>query len=259
MPSGADPTSPLLTLLLPGLDGTGELFRRFVAAGTGALELRVVSYPRERFLRYAELEQLVLERHLPTGRRFALLGESFGGPLALRLAARRPPGLVGVVLASSFHRRPAPRWLRALRPLAPAFFNLPLPAHAVRLLLGGPDASPELVTDVQRAVASVKGGVMAARAREAMWVDATPALADCTVPVLFLSAAHDRLLRPGLADEIRALRPAAEIRSLPAPHLMLQRMPVEAMRIVEEFLLRAAALDRELEREAMRLAGAQSG
>jgi pimeloyl-ACP methyl ester carboxylesterase len=233
-------SDPLLTFLLPGLDGTGRLFHRFLTAATGALELRVVPYPPDRFLGYAALEKMVAKQ-LPRDRPFAVLGESFGGPLALRLAAKAPPGLKAVVLAASFHRRPAPRLVRALRPLSPAFFWLPIPAHAVRLLLGGPDAPEELVAEVQAAVASVTWRVMAARAREAMRVDATAELARAPVPLLFLGGREDRLLRSALPIEIRALRADAEIRMLHAPHLVLQRRPEEAMGIVEEFLGRVAA------------------
>jgi pimeloyl-ACP methyl ester carboxylesterase len=229
--------TPLLTICLPGLDGTGRLFRPFAAACSGALELRVIEYPRDRFLPYAELERLV-ERELPGDRPFALLGESFGGPLALRLAQRHPAGLAAVILAASFHRRPAAPAITALRPLSPAFFRLPLPAHAVRLLLGGADAPDELVREVREAVASVRGSVLAARAGEALRVDASAALRACPVPLLFLGGKQDRLLRTGLPIEVRALRADAEIRMLDAPHLVLQRLPAEAMRVIEEFLLR---------------------
>ncbi len=232
-------STPLLTLLLPGLEGTGWMFSRFIAASTGALELRVLAYPPDRFLGYEALEELV-RRQLPPTRPFALLGESFGGPLALRVGSANHPNLVGVVLASSFHRDPAPPWLKSLRPLLPAFFNLPLPAHAVRLLLAGPGASPELVREIQSAVGAVKGSVMAGRAREALSFDATPALLRLEKPLLFITGAEDRLLRPHLADEIRRLRPDAETAVLRAPHLALQQQPEEAMRMVEDFLRRAA-------------------
>jgi surfactin synthase thioesterase subunit len=231
---------PLLTFLLPGLDGTGRLFSRFTAVANGALELRVLSYPHDRPLGYAALEDLV-HPHLPRDRPFALLGESFGGPLALRVASRNHPGLVGLVLATTFHRRPSATAVRALRPLSPAFFRLPLPAHAVRLLLAGPDAPPDLVDEVRAAVAMVKGNVMAARAREAMRIDATEHLRSCPVPILFLGGKQDRLLRSALPIEVRAIRADAEIRMLDGPHLVLQRLPHESMRLVEDFLRRAAA------------------
>jgi pimeloyl-ACP methyl ester carboxylesterase len=231
---------PLPTFLLPGLDGTGRLFSRFVASANGALDLRVLSYPPDRVLGYEGLEALV-RPHLPRDRPFALLGESFGGPLALRIAAGGAPGLVGLVLATTFHRRPAANAVRALRPLSPAFFRLPLPPHAVKLLLAGPDAPEDLVHEVRAAVASVKGNVMAARAREAMRVDGTEWLRRCPVPILFLGGKHDRLLRSALPIEVRAIRADAEIRMLDGPHLVLQRLPGESMRLVEDFLLRAAA------------------
>lgn len=227
--------------MLPGIDGTGRLLARFAAAASGAVEPRILSYPPDRVLGYAALEALV-RRELPPDRPFALLGESFGGPLALRLAAARPPGLRAVVLASSFHRRPAAGWLRALRPFAPAFFNLPLPAHAVRLLLGGGDAPADVVREVQDAVASVKGPVMAARAAEALAVDAGEVVRGLHVPLLFLGGTDDRLLRTALPIEIRMLRPDAEIRMLAAPHLLLLRRPRESAREVEAFLRRRSLL-----------------
>jgi len=131
--------APLLTLPLPGLGGTGQLFSRFLGAANGALEFRALSYSRDVFLGYDALEELV-RRELPGKRRFALLGESFSGPIALRIAAKGPPGLVAVVLATTFHRRPARLAVQALWPLAPLFFRMPLPPHVVRLLLAGTEA-----------------------------------------------------------------------------------------------------------------------
>ncbi|HET8734682.1 MAG TPA: alpha/beta hydrolase, partial [Anaeromyxobacteraceae bacterium] len=119
---------PLPVMLLPGLDGSADLFARFLGAATGALDFRRVPYPRDRFLGYAELEALVRAR-LPAGEPFAILGESFGGPLALRVAASRPAGLVGLVLVATFHRKPANPIIARAAPLGPAFFRLPLPPH----------------------------------------------------------------------------------------------------------------------------------
>ncbi len=225
-------------VLLPGLDGSADLFARFLAVATGALDLRRVPYPRHRFLGYAELEELVRSQ-LPRGEPFAILGESFGGPLALRVAARRPEGLAAVILVATFHRRPANAVIARAAPLAPAFFRLPLPPHVVRLLLAGGDAPRDLVEEVREAVRPVPARVMAARAHEALAVDASDELRRCPVPLLFLGGKRDRLLRSTIPAEIRAIQPRVEVRLLDTPHLVLQRRPEEAMGIVEEFLARA--------------------
>jgi pimeloyl-ACP methyl ester carboxylesterase len=237
VPGGSHVSAPLHTILLPGLDGTGRLFAPFLDRASGALDFQVLSYPPDRFLGYDALASRVREV-LPRDRPYVILGESFGGPLALRVAATAPQGLAGVVLAASFHHRPAARVISALRLLSPAYFRMPLPAHGVRLLLAGSDGSDDLVRLVQDTVARVKGSVMAARAREAIRVDVTEELRSCPVPILFLGGKRDRLLRTALPIEVRALRADAEIRMLDAPHLALQTRPEEAMRLVETFALR---------------------
>lgn len=118
----------LTLILLPGLDGTGRLFSRLAEQLPGELEPRVVALPTDRELGYAELVRHARDQ-LPQDRLFALLGESFSGPVALRLAAERPPGLVALVLVASFHRRPVAWWGRAVKPFA----------NVLRLGFGGPD------------------------------------------------------------------------------------------------------------------------
>jgi pimeloyl-ACP methyl ester carboxylesterase len=97
---------PLL-VLLPGLDGTGILFKPLIAALPPEVSTVVVAYPGEQPLGYAELLPVVLAA-LPTEHAFVLLGESFSGPLAVMAAATRPPGLVGLVLCATFVQNPHP-------------------------------------------------------------------------------------------------------------------------------------------------------
>ena len=94
-------------VLLPGMDGTGELFAPFVAALGPDQAVTVVRYPAEPALGYAELESFA-RAALPADRPFVLVGESFSGPIAIRIAADPPPNLVGVVLSTTFARAPLP-------------------------------------------------------------------------------------------------------------------------------------------------------
>lgn len=231
---------PLTTVLLPGLDGSRRLLAPFLAAADGRLDLQPLAYPPDAALGYDALETLV-RRQLPDGRPFGLIAESFSGPLALRIAARPPPNLVGLVLATTFHRQPAGALLSALAPLAPLVFRLPLTAFMVRLMLSGMDAPEGLVDEVRAAVGALPSQVMVARVREALRVDATPELLACRVPILLLAGRSDHLLRASIVDEVHQLRPQTEIQLFDAPHLVLQRRPRLAMLLVTDFLLRAAA------------------
>ena len=94
-------------VLLPGLDGTGILFEPLARALGVDLDVRVVRYPSDPTLGYRELESLA-RAALPTDRPFVILGESFSGPIAIRLAADSPPGLVGLILVVTFARNPYP-------------------------------------------------------------------------------------------------------------------------------------------------------
>jgi pimeloyl-ACP methyl ester carboxylesterase len=222
-------------VLLPGLDGTGILFEPFVEALRGALEPVIVSYPPNQVLAYEELLEFVV-RALPDDVPFAILGESFSGPLALMAAARRPRGLVAVVLCASFVRSPVPWYPRVLRGLvARPLFEL-APSFAKRAVLLGSEGTPKLREMLEHALSAVAPEVMAARARAILGVDATPALLGCAVPLLYLQAAADRMVSAASWKLISKHRPDASLEVLPGPHLLLQTHPVEAATAIERFL-----------------------
>ena len=62
-------------VLLPGLDGTGELFGDFVAALPETYTATIVAYPTDRFLSYTDLRPLV-SAVVPQSKRFVLVAES---------------------------------------------------------------------------------------------------------------------------------------------------------------------------------------
>jgi pimeloyl-[acyl-carrier protein] methyl ester esterase len=229
--------APLPLVLLPGLDGTARLFDGLVRALPAWVQPVPVAYPTGEPLAYAALEELALAR-LPSGP-FALLGESFSSPIALRLAARRPEGLVAVVLTAGFVRSLLPGLVRALA--RPLLFRMRPPDFFLRRMLVGPDADPTLVTAVGDAMVSVRPDVFAARLRDVVDVDATAALEETTAPILYLRGAHDRMVSSAVTDLVTAARPDVELVTLDAPHLLLQRRPSEAAAAIATFLRRAAA------------------
>lgn len=209
-------------VILPGLDGTGALLEAFCSCLCElGISARVLAYPADRPLGYEQLEQLVRVQ-LPSTP-FLLLGESFSGPLAIRLAARAPLGLLGLVLSTTFARAPMP----ALSPVAPlvrfAPARPPMPLLSWALL--GPWATPELELQLAAALRSVSPATLRARATAALRVNALGLLPSISVPALQLVATQDRLLSKSAAGALAAGLAASRTVRVAGPHLLLQTAP----------------------------------
>jgi pimeloyl-ACP methyl ester carboxylesterase len=148
-------------VLLPGLDGTGDLFAPLIARVGDTFDTRVLRYDHERDQSYARLSE-ALAPELPADRDYVLVAESFGGPLALRLAACKPPHLSAVVLVCSFASSPLSLSQRLVAP-AVARALPSSPPWVVRKLLVGDDAPDTMVEAVRAALSKVPAHVLRAR------------------------------------------------------------------------------------------------
>ncbi|MEP7218679.1 MAG: alpha/beta fold hydrolase, partial [Bacteroidota bacterium] len=232
------------------LDGTGLLFAPLLDVLPSWVVPVVISYPTDRVLDYDQLLEL-LKKRIPGDGRYILLGESFSGPVAIRLAAERPEQLIGLILVATFVSSPIPaifgrlRWLFANRLL----FAIDPPRGVVRYLLLDRTAPPKLVSLVIGAIRDVGAAVLAARLRLVLRVDVTEAMSRCVIPVLYIMAARDRIVREDAVMKLMGCRPGISLARVSAPHLLLQREPAICGEIIEEFLHRvvpdAPGADRE--------------
>lgn len=218
-------------VLLPGMDGTGDLFGAFVDAIRA--KTRVVRYPASQPLGYGELETLVASE-LPADEPYVLLGESFSGPIALSIAAKDPPLLRGVVLCCSFAKNPRPA-LGPLRGLVDWLPDRP-PLRALEWVLAGRFATPKLREALARALRKVSPGALRARMTAVMGVDVVPVLRFISVPILYLRAVEDRVVPPSASHLVLANVSRGKVVEIVAPHFLLQTAPGEAGKIVDEFL-----------------------
>jgi pimeloyl-ACP methyl ester carboxylesterase len=222
-----------VSILLPGLDGTGDLFERFVAAAPPDCPVRVARLPSDQPCGYRDLVDRLLPT-LPTDR-FALIAESFSGPLAI-LLANRCPQVYAVVLAASFAEPPLPR---VFARLSKGFSRWRPPALALRVFMTGGD--PSLAEALRFAVREIDRRVLGARITAALSEGVARDLQQLSQPLLYLRAARDRLVPARCATHISALRSSAQIVAIDGPHLLLQAKPAESWRHIEPFLRRAAA------------------
>ncbi len=221
----------MMIVLLPGMDGTGALFARFTASCPHEMTTQVIAFPPREALDYDALARRVRDA-LPRNGRWVLLGESFAGPLALRLAAAQPEGLAGVVLCASFLR--APPAARMGTAVARIVSRVSPPTWVLRWLLAGGDA--DLANDVRRALNGVAPDVIATRLRSIAAVDARADLAQTAVPVLALSATEDALLGGDAGERITTVQPDVRLVRIPAPHLLLQAAPMLAWEAITTFV-----------------------
>ena len=230
--------SPKTLVLLPGLDGTGNLFADFVSALPPTLSTRIVRYPTDRFLNYTELLSCVVDV-IPTTDSFVVLAESFSTPLAVKLAATHPTNLAGLVICAGFITNPVSSWLLRVKALVrPSFFRIPPPGFVIDHFLIGANAPHELRDAVRHTLRCVSPEVMALRVGAVMACDAREQIVQVQVPTLYLQAKHDRLVKERCFEEIQRLKQDTILASIPAPHFVLQREPHKAVDVIVHFLQR---------------------
>jgi pimeloyl-ACP methyl ester carboxylesterase len=224
-------------VLLPGMDGTGELFAPFLARLPLDVLTTVVSYP-DRPATYAQHVELA-RRELPREGPFILLGESFSGPVAVSIAASATPNLRGLILCASFLTRPH-RALGVLRPLAAFASPKLVPPFVAQHSLLGRYATPALRAAQRRALSHVSSPTLTARLRAMTDVDVRDELRSIAVPTLYLQASADRVVADRFADEYRANARNPRLERIEGPHLLLQANPDACARAILEFVASCA-------------------
>lgn len=217
-------------VLLPGMDGTGMLFDPLLAVLGDTVKVIRVRYPPDEALGYDALEALARQA-LPRDEPYVLLGESFSGPIAISLAASRPPGLVGLVLCCSFAATPRPS-LRSLRWMVHGALVKWAARVAGGPLLLGRFADARLRALIAQALAPVRATVLERRARAVLDVDVTAQLAAVAVPIHCLQAAQDMLVPPACAELIARTNARVVTHVIDGPHCLLQAAPLPAAEVL---------------------------
>ena len=221
------PALPIV--LLPGLDGTGDLFEPLIQSAPEHFRPVRISLPE--LTDYRELLESI-RKDLPAGE-FAVLGESFSGPLATAVAREYSDRVVGLILCNSFVEPPLPALFRFF-PWS-LLFVFPPPRWAVRRFFVGRDASSELVSLVGNAVARTPRHVLAGRMHTVFKLPKYGDLPPMDIPVLLLSGNDDRLVSMDTRTMERVSSHVVKKR-IAGPHLLLQAAPVQAWDAISEFL-----------------------
>jgi pimeloyl-[acyl-carrier protein] methyl ester esterase len=220
-------------ILLPGMDGTGELFAPLLACLPLELRATVVGYP-DRPANYAEHVSFA-QRELPRNEPFILLGESFSGPVAVSIASAAPPALRGIILCASFLTCPHPA-LKLLRPLTAAASPKLVPGFIAQRTLLGRFATSDLRAAQSRALGHVSSPTLTARLRAMADVDVRREMSQVRVSTLYLQATEDRLVRERFGDEYLEHARVARVERIEGPHLLLQANPRDCAKAICDFI-----------------------
>lgn len=222
-------------VLLPGLDGTGTLFQPLLRELPADWLTQVVAYPMDARVDYDALTRLAAQA-LPAEGPVVLLGESFSGPVAIRLAAALGPRLQALVLCCSFARNPRPALARlgGLIDWLPSPGLLPSVLSARTLLGVNPPAESRAL--LAETLAQLPAAVLRARLRMVMAVDVADELTAVRAPVLYLQAAQDFVVPPSAAVEVRRVCPQTVVTRLAGPHGLLQAEPASCVAAMTSFL-----------------------
>jgi pimeloyl-[acyl-carrier protein] methyl ester esterase len=230
---------PMTLVLLPGLDGTEILFDPLLRHLPSWVRPVVVQYPSSGVNTYEELVEIVDRELAPLGE-FAMLGWSFGGPLALMIAARRPAQISALVLCASFVLPPLPRLVPYRNFVVTPVFAIVRAFRRIRYVIPGLACG-----ELQRAKAKiwmrVGARVLAARTRAVLQVDVRPQLRECRSPLMYLASTRDEVIPRASFDEVVATAPHAQVAEIAGTHLALYTNPIDSAARITEFLTRSHA------------------
>lgn len=245
---------PIHLILLPGLDGTGELFapllrrieRMHIHADEPQLIAHALRYPTHDKLDLRQLHHAVehyIAHNLPEDARYVILGESFSGPVAITVAyaaqtVREGEALsrrrcMGLILCCSMARNPYVMFA----PLAPLWSVLPIELVPMgwvnRLAQGKLDfwaGGQEL------AMNKVDTQVLRHRLQVISKVDVTAELSALRMPVLYLQATKDVVVPASCARLVQDCAPQTMLARIDSSHFLLQSKPDKALAQIQSFI-----------------------
>lgn len=218
-------------VLLPGLDGTGFLFRPLINVLPVYIKPIVVNYPTDKKLGYEDLLPIVIDV-LPKNEPFILLGESFSGPLSILVAATQPQGLIGIILCASFITCPQhliPKWFEKF------IFSILFRTSSIIVKVSS-FFDWNYSEEFKLAISKVKPEVFAHRVKEVIKVNVVAELVTCRLPILYLQGKNDFLVPSSNFDKIKKIKPDIQFAQLETSHMVLQSKPYEAARLINKFI-----------------------
>ena len=217
-------------ILLPGMDGTGILFKPLIEKLPKSLSTTVISYPLDDKLSYQDLVFFVKE-YLPENENYIIVAESYSGPIAYLLAQEQPERLKLVIFVASFLKPPIPVLLKLLSifPLE-KLLDVKIPSFITRYLMLGAKIDKETLNLFNQTLEQVSGTVLAKRFREIARLSCE--LKSMHIRSVYIQATNDKLVSSQNVDVFKQCCNELSVFRVPGPHFILQANPEDCARII---------------------------
>jgi pimeloyl-ACP methyl ester carboxylesterase len=218
-------------VLLPGMDGTGELFAPLLEKLPLAIKCAVISYEKDKKQSYKELVEYV-HNLLPTNEDYIIVAESFSGPIAFELAKNNDPNLKSIIFVASFLSSPNPllsvvKWL----PLS-ILFKAPIPTQFVKKYLLGVEINDDLISKFRNILGEINTNVLSYRLRQMASLELGSHKLE--VRAIYLQATDDKLVSENSFTNFKLSMENLRVILVPGPHFLLQANPTACAAIIEE-------------------------
>jgi len=192
-----------LALLIPGLDGTGKLFRTQEEALSKKYRVHAWSYGVGNHFGWHDLTLKLGQSTAdePAGS-ILVVAESFGGPVAINYVLQYPERVRRLILVNTFPyygRRIRLRLAYALMPLLMFRFAQDVKDFFVERLLRSEGVPPEHRKHFVEVIHQIDRGGYRRRLRLLQDIDLRPRLHEIAVPTILLAGGRDKIV-PSVAE-----------------------------------------------------------
>ena len=234
-----DQENKLKIVLLPGMDGTGELFAPLLKYFQG-YTCQVIALPQSGPQDYSSLTKYV-KKQLPK-QEFVLIAESFSGPIAAKLAQQKIGNLKGVVFVATFLSSPNKALLSLAKQLPIKILSkLPGARYFIKKFFMGSSAEKHLIDQFISLVDQTPVKILKNR------IDVMQKLRYqkfiSLIPSIYILAKSDKLVPDNKAKEFRECFNGLLIKEIDGPHFVLQTEAIELANVIEGFLSKLESFD----------------
>ena len=216
-------------VLLPGLDGTGILFKPFIDALPSETDIQIISYPPSAKLNYQELTELVMSQ-LPK-ELFILVAESFSGYIAYQVVLRKPTNLKSVVFVATFLESPRP-FLLALSRFLPRsrILSAPIPNYIIKLFLFGSAVNIKLIRLFKQSMKQVSSQILSYRLQEIEKLSNSPQFSE--IRAIYIQATNDKLVPKRCVENFEKRFNNLNVFEIEGSHFILQGNPLACAEVI---------------------------